>query len=77
MIHLASIPLVMGFQKLRHLMEQFGEVGRVYLAPEATGQWETKRDGWLFVVPLILVRLLFLFVVVFVSFGLPCWQMQW
>lgn len=33
-IHLASIPLVMGFQKLRHLMEQFGEVGRVYLAPE-------------------------------------------
>ena len=33
-IHLASVPLVMGFQKLRHLMEQFGEVGRVYLAPE-------------------------------------------
>ena len=27
----------MGFQKLRHLMEQFGEVGRVYLAPEAIG----------------------------------------
>ena len=37
MIHLASVPLVMGFQKLRHLMEQFGEVGRVYLAPEAGG----------------------------------------
>lgn len=36
-IHLASVPLVMGFQKLRHLMEQFGEVGRVYLAPEAGG----------------------------------------
>ncbi|CAK9090192.1 unnamed protein product [Durusdinium trenchii] len=45
-IHLASIPLVMGFQKLRHLMEQFGEVGRVYLAPEEPRkQMSRKRAG--------------------------------
>ena len=33
-VHLASIPLCMGIQKLRHMMEQFGDIGRVYLAPE-------------------------------------------
>lgn len=42
-IHLASVPLVMGFQKLRHLMEQFGELGRVYLAPEEKIRHQTRK----------------------------------
>mmetsp|Transcript_103974 Transcript_103974/g.294100 ORF Transcript_103974/g.294100 Transcript_103974/m.294100 type:complete len:268 (-) Transcript_103974:14-817(-) len=33
-VHLASVPPRMHVHKLRHLMEQFGEVGRIYLAPE-------------------------------------------
>ncbi|CAJ1462186.1 unnamed protein product [Effrenium voratum] len=45
-IHLASIPLCMGIQKLRHIMEQFGEVGRVYLAPEDKVRHQNrKRSG--------------------------------
>eukprot|EP00435_Cladocopium_sp_Y103_P058528 s387_g20.t1 len=42
-IHLVSVPLVMGFQKLRHLMEQFGEVGRVYLAPEEKIRHQNRK----------------------------------
>ncbi|CAE7650162.1 esf2 [Symbiodinium pilosum] len=45
-VHLASIPLCMGIQKLRHIMEQFGDIGRVYLAPEEKfRQQNRKRAG--------------------------------
>lgn len=45
-VHLASIPLCMGIQKLRHMMEQFGDIGRVYLAPEEKfRQQSRKRAG--------------------------------
>jgi len=33
-VYLGRIPPFMGFQKVRHLLEQYGEIGRVYLAPE-------------------------------------------
>jgi len=33
-VHLASLPLHMRAQKLRHILEQFGEIERIYLAPE-------------------------------------------
>jgi len=42
-IHLASVPPFMKVQKLRHLMEKFGEVGRIYLAPEAPGDRERRK----------------------------------
>jgi len=45
-IHLATVPGVMRVPKLRHLMEQFGPVGRIYLAPEdATVTKARKRSG--------------------------------
>mmetsp|Transcript_6771 Transcript_6771/g.11904 ORF Transcript_6771/g.11904 Transcript_6771/m.11904 type:complete len:283 (-) Transcript_6771:58-906(-) len=45
-IHLPNLPLAMHPQKLRHIMEQFGEVGRIYLAPEdALDRKHRKRRG--------------------------------
>jgi len=45
-IHLPSLPLAMHPQKLRHIMEQFGEVGRIYLAAEdSLDQKHRKRRG--------------------------------
>ncbi|CAE7599363.1 esf2 [Symbiodinium natans] len=42
-VHLASIPLCMGIQKLRHMMEQFGDIGRVYLAPEEKFRLQNRK----------------------------------
>lgn len=42
-IHLASIPLTMQVQKMRFLFEQFGEIGRVYLAPEDKFRHENRK----------------------------------
>jgi len=42
-IHLASMPLTMQVQKIRHIFEQFGEVGRVYLAPEDKFRHESRK----------------------------------
>mmetsp|Transcript_107200 Transcript_107200/g.167437 ORF Transcript_107200/g.167437 Transcript_107200/m.167437 type:complete len:261 (+) Transcript_107200:38-820(+) len=45
-VHLGSLPMYMRIEKLRHLMEQFGEVGRVYLAPEDKVDYQRrKRSG--------------------------------
>jgi len=44
-VHLGNLP-PMRVEKLRHLMEQFGEVGRIYLAPEdKSEQLRRKRSG--------------------------------
>eukprot|EP00933_Yihiella_yeosuensis_P051597 TRINITY_DN49575_c0_g1_i1.p1 TRINITY_DN49575_c0_g1~~TRINITY_DN49575_c0_g1_i1.p1 ORF type:complete len:276 (-),score=83.30 TRINITY_DN49575_c0_g1_i1:116-943(-) len=42
-IHLASLPLHMRAPKLRHLLEQFGEVQRIYLAPEDQHLTKTRK----------------------------------
>merc|ERR1711865_438529 len=45
-IHLASLPMGMSVEKVRHLMEQFGEIGRVYLAAEdKTQHLQRKKSG--------------------------------
>lgn len=41
-MHMASLPMHMSVEKLRHLMEQFGEVGRIYLAAEDKAE-HTRR----------------------------------
>mmetsp|Transcript_29548 Transcript_29548/g.78995 ORF Transcript_29548/g.78995 Transcript_29548/m.78995 type:complete len:338 (+) Transcript_29548:66-1079(+) len=42
-VHLASLPAHMRADKVRHLMEQFGEIGRVYLAPEDKADHQRRR----------------------------------
>eukprot|EP00929_Paragymnodinium_shiwhaense_P002427 TRINITY_DN102664_c0_g1_i1.p1 TRINITY_DN102664_c0_g1~~TRINITY_DN102664_c0_g1_i1.p1 ORF type:complete len:291 (+),score=69.25 TRINITY_DN102664_c0_g1_i1:53-925(+) len=45
-LHLGSVPTAMKPEKLRHMMEQFGEVGRVYLQPEdKTDRQRRKKLG--------------------------------
>lgn len=45
-IHLATLPSFMGPEKLRHLMEPYGEVGRIFLQPEdKTERERRKRAG--------------------------------
>eukprot|EP00928_Gymnodinium_smaydae_P015093 TRINITY_DN1552_c1_g2_i1.p1 TRINITY_DN1552_c1_g2~~TRINITY_DN1552_c1_g2_i1.p1 ORF type:complete len:250 (+),score=50.72 TRINITY_DN1552_c1_g2_i1:57-752(+) len=45
-VHFASLPTAMKPEKLRHEMEQFGEIGRVYLAPEdKTDRNRRKKTG--------------------------------
>eukprot|EP00927_Polykrikos_kofoidii_P020148 TRINITY_DN19498_c0_g1_i1.p1 TRINITY_DN19498_c0_g1~~TRINITY_DN19498_c0_g1_i1.p1 ORF type:complete len:389 (-),score=75.66 TRINITY_DN19498_c0_g1_i1:33-1199(-) len=45
-VHFATVPRSMRPEKLRHLMEQFGETGRVFLAPEdKTEQKRRKKTG--------------------------------
>lgn len=45
-VHMASVPAFMHADKVRHLMEEYGEVGRVYLAPEEkTETARRKRAG--------------------------------
>jgi ESF2/ABP1 family protein len=45
-VHFASLPAFMKPEKLRHMMEQFGEIGRVYLAPEDKSERQRrKRTG--------------------------------
>lgn len=33
-IYLSRIPSLMGVKKLRHLMSEFGEVGKIFLQPD-------------------------------------------
>jgi len=42
-VHLATLPLCMRVQKLRHILEQFGELGRVYLAPEDKFRHQNRK----------------------------------
>eukprot|EP00930_Biecheleria_cincta_P032594 TRINITY_DN22602_c0_g1_i2.p1 TRINITY_DN22602_c0_g1~~TRINITY_DN22602_c0_g1_i2.p1 ORF type:complete len:198 (-),score=32.62 TRINITY_DN22602_c0_g1_i2:31-624(-) len=44
-IHLASMPLTMQVQKIRHIFEQFGEIGRIYLAPEDKYRHENRKKA--------------------------------
>mmetsp|Transcript_23701 Transcript_23701/g.55272 ORF Transcript_23701/g.55272 Transcript_23701/m.55272 type:complete len:257 (-) Transcript_23701:48-818(-) len=45
-VHLPDLPLAMHPQKLRHIMEQFGEVGRIFLSPEdPLNRKHRKRQG--------------------------------
>mmetsp|Transcript_32487 Transcript_32487/g.93555 ORF Transcript_32487/g.93555 Transcript_32487/m.93555 type:complete len:303 (+) Transcript_32487:76-984(+) len=42
-VHLASVPAFMSADKVRHLMEEFGEIGRVYLAPEDKAESSRRK----------------------------------
>ena len=57
-LYIPRVPPYMHAQKLRHLMEDFGQIGRIYLTPEdatehdkrvkAGGQKKTiYKDGWI------------------------------
>ncbi|KAF8818517.1 putative pre-rRna-processing protein [Cardiosporidium cionae] len=57
-IYITSIPPYMGISKLRHYMEQFGDIGRIYLTPEDPVTYRKRRrakgckkikyvDGWI------------------------------
>eukprot|EP00439_Symbiodinium_sp_Y106_P086476 s82_g33.t1 len=45
-VHLASIPLCMGIQKLRHMMEQFGDIGRVNRRRSGGSRKLRYTEGW-------------------------------
>ncbi len=36
-VYISRIPPFMRVEKLRHLMSQFGSIGRIYLTPEDSG----------------------------------------
>ncbi|KAF8822438.1 putative pre-rRna-processing protein [Cardiosporidium cionae] len=57
-IYITSIPPYMSISKLRHYMEQFGDIGRIYLTPEDPVTYRNRRrakgckktkyvDGWI------------------------------
>lgn len=44
-VYLSSLPIYMKAEKVRHLMEQFGEIGRVYLAPEDPTEYKRRKKS--------------------------------
>lgn len=48
-VYLSRIPPFMNPQKLRRILEQFGEIGRIYLTPEdaAVARRRKKYKSWM------------------------------
>lgn len=44
-VHLPSLPWLMRIEKLRHLLEKHGEVGRIYLVPESAADRKQRRGN--------------------------------